>query len=51
MSGLIAAIGRVEALLASIASAVLFAVMAIVASDVAMREQALVSHRADSASA
>jgi TRAP-type C4-dicarboxylate transport system permease small subunit len=37
MSGLIAAIGKVEALLATIASAVLFAVMAIVASDVAMR--------------
>jgi TRAP-type C4-dicarboxylate transport system permease small subunit len=37
MSGIIAAIGKAEALLAHIASAVLFAVMAIVASDVAMR--------------
>jgi len=37
MSGLIAAIGKVEALLATIASGVLFAVMAIVASDVVMR--------------
>jgi TRAP-type C4-dicarboxylate transport system permease small subunit len=37
MSGLIAAIGKAEALLAAIASVVLFAVMAIVASDVAMR--------------
>ena len=37
MSALIAAIGKAEASLAAIASAVLFAVMAIVASDVAMR--------------
>jgi len=37
MSGLIAVIGKIEALLATIASVVLFAVMAIVAMDVVMR--------------
>lgn len=37
MTALIATIGRIEAVLAWIASAVLFAVMAVVASDVAMR--------------
>ena len=37
MSGIIAAIGKAEALLATVASGVLCAVMAIVASDVAMR--------------